>query len=319
VMFLAGTLSILFMVSDATLFVSIVTPEQYVDGQSLNYGSRALSFLGGPSVAGVLVQLVSAPVTVLFDALSFVGSALFLTRIRPAEPPPAAGGAGSVLAGARFIAGSPIVRSLLIACSLVNFFNLMWGALYAYYALRVLHFQPYMLGLLLAVAAAGGMLGTLVTKRVAARIGIGWAFLLGCLLFTAPAVMYPAAAGFSRPVALTVLFAAEFWIGFGVMMLDIAIGAISAAVIPDTLRSRVTGAFQAANYGVRPFGALAGGLLGTVLGLRSALWIAAIGGILGCLVMLPTALPRYRMPVAGVANAAEGDNIVGDILATGEK
>jgi len=81
----------------------------------------------------------------------------------------------------------------------------------------------------------------------------------------------------------------------------------------------VTGAFQAANYGVRPFGALAGGLLGTVLGLRSALWIAAIGGILGCLVMLLTAVPRYRMPDAGVADVSEGDNVLGDILATGEK
>ena len=58
------------------------------------------------------------------------------------------------------------------------------------------------------------------------------------------------------------LFAAEFVSGFGVMVLDISIGAIFAAVIPDTLRSRVTGAFQAVNYGTRPLGALLGGLLG---------------------------------------------------------
>jgi MFS family permease len=84
------------------------------------------------------------------------------------------------------------------------------------------------------------------------------------------------------------------------MMLDITIGSIFAQVIPDTLRSRVTGAFQAVNYGTRPLGALLGGLLGTVIGLRSALWIAAAGGILGCLLLLPSPLPKYRMPaVAG--------------------
>ena len=74
VTFAAGTLSIVFNVSDATLFVSIVPPERYVDGQSLIYGSRALSFVGGPSIGGVLVQLLSAPFAVVADALSFLGS-----------------------------------------------------------------------------------------------------------------------------------------------------------------------------------------------------------------------------------------------------
>ena len=61
VTFGAGTLSILFNVSDATLFVSIVAPERYLDGQSLIYGSRALSFMGGPSIGGLLVQVFTAP------------------------------------------------------------------------------------------------------------------------------------------------------------------------------------------------------------------------------------------------------------------
>src|ERR1019366_1312448 len=67
VTFGAGTLSILFTVSDGTMFVSIVTPEQYVDGQSLMYGSRALSFVGGPSLGGVLVQVLSAPAAIAVD------------------------------------------------------------------------------------------------------------------------------------------------------------------------------------------------------------------------------------------------------------
>ena len=92
VTFGAGTLSMMFNVSDATLFVSIVAPEQYVDGQSLIYGSRALSFVGGPSVGGVLVQALSAPFAVAADALSFLGSAFFLGRIQPAEPPPTTAG-----------------------------------------------------------------------------------------------------------------------------------------------------------------------------------------------------------------------------------
>jgi hypothetical protein len=80
------------------------------------------------------------------------------------------------------------------------------------------------------------------------------------------------------------------------MVLDISIGSIFAAVIPDHLRARVTGAFQAVNYGTRPAGALAAGGLGTLIGLRPTLWLAAGGATLGFLWLLPSPLSRFRMP-----------------------
>jgi MFS family permease len=294
VTFAAGTLSLMFNVSDGTLFVSIVAENQYMDGQSLIYGSRALSFVGGPSIGGVLVQVLSAPLTIVADALSFLGSAFFLSRIRPAEPAADDAG-GSVLAGARFIARSPLARASLISAATVNFFNLMFNALYLLYAVRVLHLRPGLVGGLLGVAAVGGLLGAMITKRTAARIGAGWTYTAGCLLFTAPLVLWPLAHG-GRWQILGMLFAAEFGCGFGLMLLDISIGAIFAAVIPDTLRARVTGAFQAVNYGVRPLGALLGGLLGSTFGLRPALWVATLGGVAGAALVLFTALPRYRLP-----------------------
>ncbi len=297
VTFAAGTLSIVFNVSNATLFVSIVPPERYVDGQSLIYGSRALSFVGGPSVGGVLVQLLSAPFAIVADALSFVGSAFFLSRIRPAEPPTDQG-RGAITAGVRFIAGSRIVRASLIAVATINFFNLLFNALYLLYAVRVLHVRPGVLGVVLGVAALGGLLGAALTKRIAARIGAGWAYTFGCLLFTAPLAGWPLARG-GMTAVLGILFVSEFLVGFGLMVLDITIGAIFAAVIPDTLRARVTGAFQAVNYGTRPVGALVGGLLGTTIGLRDALWVGVIGGVVGALLVLASPLPRFRMPDAG--------------------
>jgi len=240
------------------------------------------------------VQALSAPVAVAADALSFLGSAFFLGRIRPAEPP-TDDGQGSVTAGARFIAGSALVRASLIAVATINFFNLMFAALYLLYAVRVLHIKAGVVGVLIGAAAVGALLGSVVTKRIAARIGIGWAYTAGCLLFTAPLLLWPLAHG-GHWLVLAMLFAAEFGSGFGVMVLDISIGAIFAAVIPDTLRSRVTGAFQAVNYGTRPLGALLGGLLGSVIGLRPALWVAVLGGVTGFALLLPTPLPRYRLP-----------------------
>jgi MFS family permease len=291
VTFAAGTLSILFNVSDATMFVSIVEPERYVDGQALIYGSRALSFMGGPSIGGLLVQVFTAPFAVIADALSFLGSAFFLSRIRPPEPP-ADPGKGAVTAGVRFIVTSPVVRAALIGVATINFFNLMFSALFMLYAVRTLHVRPGVLGLVLGAGAVGGVLGSLVTKRVAARAGVGRAYVAGGLAFTAPLLLVPLA---RPPLTLETLITAEFLSGFGVMMLDISIGAIFAAMIPDALRSRVTGAFQAVNYGTRPLGALLGGLLGATLGVRPALWVATAGGVIGALLMIPSPLPGYRM------------------------
>jgi MFS family permease len=103
---------------------------------------------------------------------------------------------------------------------------------------------------------------------------------------------------------LLMLFAAEFASGFGVMVLDISIGAIFAMVIPDTMRSRVSGAFQAINYGTRPAGALLGGALGASAGLRPALWVAVAGGAAGALLLLPSPLPGFRMPTGLPADDA---------------
>ena len=293
----AGALSTLFTVCDGSVSVAIMPDDQYVEGTSLVYGSRAFSFVGAPSLGGLLVQALSAPFAIAADALSFLGSAFFLRRIKPAEAPAAGGGRGALSAGARFILGSPIVRAALISASVINFFDFVFAALFVLYATRSLHVRPGVLGLVLGAAAVGGVLGSLITRRLAGRIGIGWAYVAGAVMFPAPLALVPLARGPGLPV-LGLLFAAEFLSGFGVMMLDISIGSIFAVVIPAELRARVSGAFQAVNYGTRPLGALAGGVLGTLIGLRPTLWIAVIGGGSGFLWVLRSPLPRFRMPPA---------------------
>jgi len=304
VVFAAGTLSILFNVADQALFVSIVAPAQYVDGQSLVYGSRAMSFVVGPSLGGLLTQLLTAPFAIVADALSFLGSAFFLRRIDPVEPP-ADEGKGGVTEGLRFIIHSPIVRASLIGVAVVNFFNLMFFALVMLYAVRVLHVSAGLLGLILGCGAFGGVLGAAVTKAVAARIGVGLAYIIGAFWFTAPLALVPLApvppaAGHGAHGAslavIAMLFGAEFLSGFGVMLLDISIGSIFASVIPDAVRSRVGGAFSAINYGTRPLGALLGGLLGAAVGLQPALWVAVTGGVVGAALLVPSPLPRFRLP-----------------------
>lgn len=295
-----GTFGVLFQVSDPALLVALLRPGEYVIGNSLVYGSRAFSFVGGPSLGGILVQALSAPFALLADAVSFLGSAFFLARVRPAEPPPDRPGKGALAAGARFMLREPIVRASLASAATINLFNFMFFALFLLYATRALHVRPGVLGLVLGAGAVGGVLGSVAARRIEAAVGVGWAYVIGCVMFPLPLILVPLAAG-PAPLVLGMLFAAEFLSGFGVMVLDISIGAMFAVAIPDRVRSRVTGAFQAVNYGTRPLGSLAGGALGSVIGLRPALWVATAGGVLAAGWLVRSPVPGFRMPVAGIA------------------
>jgi MFS family permease len=166
VAFLMGTLSVLFFVSYSTLFVSLVPRDQYVEGESLLNGSRALSFVAGPSVGGLLVQTITAPFALVADAVSYVCSALLLGRISPTEPPVEQSVRGHILAGMRFILRSPIVRSSLAATATINFFNFVFFALFILYATRALDVEPGTLGAILGAGALGGVIGSLVTGRL---------------------------------------------------------------------------------------------------------------------------------------------------------
>jgi MFS family permease len=293
VAFLTGTLSVLFSVSHSTLFVSIVSRERYVEASSLLYGSRAFAFVAGPSLGGFLVQVLTAPVALVADAASFLASAAFLGRISPTEPPTEQPERGSVRAGARWILQAPIVRAALAATVTINFFNLMFAALFVLYATRALQVPPGTLGVVLGAGAVGSILGALVIGRLSRRLGIGPAFCLGCLLFPAPLLLVPLAGG-PRPLVLTLLFIAEFGSGLGVMVLDISISSILAALIPDRLRARVSGAYLTVNYGVRPVGSLVGGALASTIGLRPTLWIATVGALTGVLWLLWSPVPRLK-------------------------
>jgi predicted MFS family arabinose efflux permease len=186
----------------------------------------------------------------------------------------------------------------LCAAATINFFEFAFLALFMLFAVRKLHIQPGVLGLVLGAGAVGGVLGAAATKRLAQAIGLGWTCVLGSILFTTPLLLVPLAGG-PRGLVLGMLFLAEFGSGVGVTVLDISLGSIFAAVIPDALRARVTGAFQAVNFGTRPIGALAAGGVATLIGLRPTLWLAAVGASLGVFWLLSSPLPKFR--IAGKA------------------
>jgi MFS family permease len=298
--FAIGTLTVFYEVADGSLFASVVGRQDYIAGNSLTNGARAMSFMAGPSAGGVLVQLLTAPFALVADVLSYLGSALLLTRIAPPENAGSApeGGGLRIGSGLAFVFRSAVLRPLLLGVSVINLFNYVFHALLILYVTTVLGISPGLLGALFGIASIGGLVGAAVTGPLTRRFGIGPVVVLGYVAFPLPLVLIPLAAG-PRPVVIGVLLAAEFLSSLGVMILDIGGGSLQTAATPVSRLSLVKGAQRTVNYGVRPIGALLGGALGELIGVHATLWIGAVGAVAGVLFVVFSPVPLLReLPIA---------------------
>jgi MFS family permease len=298
IFFGVGSLSVVFDIAWNTLFVAIARREQYVEANSLLNVSRSLSSVGGPALGGVLIQVFSAPIALVADALSFLGSALFLTRVEATEAPVEhdPGSIRSQLsAGLTFLVRDPIIRPSVLSVATMNLFNYCFQGLFVLYVIRYLGVEPGVLGIALGVGAVGSVLGALVSARIGRRFGIGRAWVAGLIIFPGATILVPVA-GPDLPMAaiLALLFAAEFVSGFGVMILDINGGSMLFARTPDRIRGRANGAFRFVNMGVRPIGAVIGGVLGGVFGVRETLLVVTVAQLLGVLWLIGSPIPGLR-------------------------
>ena len=296
VAFAVGTFAVMFEVSWMTLFVSVVPRRDFVDANSKLSLSRSVSFVTGPSMAGFLVQLLTAPVTLLLDAFSYLGSALFLSRIRAEEPPVEQDSNGvlrSLRDGMRFVLRDELIRADLACAATINLFNFVFHAIFILYATKELGVAPGTLGVALGAGAVGGILGALVAPRLERAIGIGRSVVIGAVLFPAPLILVPLASGSELQLGL-ILGAAEFFSSVGVMIFDVSAASMTFLRTPDRIRSRTAGTFRFVNYGIRPIGALLGGALGTAIGLQTTLWIGVLGALAGVVWLFASPIPRLR-------------------------
>jgi MFS family permease len=282
---LAGFGQVLYQTAYPSFFVSLVRRDQFLEANSLLSTTRSISYIAGPAVAGVLIEVLTAPVAIVVDACSFVVSAVLIRRVEVTEVEVDHADETSLLhrsrEGMTFVLRHPYLRASLGCATTINFFNLMGSALVLLFASRELGLSAGVIGLVFGVGASGGLVGAVVARHVSRLIGVGWTIAVGSVLFSAPMAALPLAGG-STWSKVVVLASVEFVSGVGVMCFDINLNSLMTAVTPDAMRSRVIGAFTSINYGIRPVGAILGGILGDLLGVRPTLVVAGLGGMIAC-------------------------------------
>lgn len=309
VAFLMGWLSIVQLVAVATIvglagvvsqtaymnfFVKVVDSDDMVAANSAGSTSRSAASLAGPPLAGWLITVLSAPIVVVLDCCSYLVSALTLAGLRIDEPEPVRRDT-SVFAEAReglqVLLGSRWLRPILICTTVMNLANFAIIAILLVYASRELHLNAAAIGTAQGIGSAGALIGAIVTTRLARRLGLFRVALIGTVLFSLPFIavaLLPGTLSTGRTVAL---FAA-CWVvvAGGITLYDITINSVLVKLIPTDMRGRLVGAFSSINYGIRPIGALLGGVSAEVFGTRGTILAAAVVGSLAV-------IPLWRSPL----------------------
>ena len=177
--FAVGVLTVFFDVSYQSFLPSLVEREQLLEGNAKLEVSRSGTQLAGPGIAGALIAAITAPVAVLVDAISFLGSATFLFAIRKQEaaaPTRAERRAGpgmkeEVKEGLRWVLGNRYLRWIAASTATFNLFASIIFSIFLVFAVRELDLGPGTIGLIFAVANVGYLVGALVSNKLARRFG----------------------------------------------------------------------------------------------------------------------------------------------------
>jgi MFS family permease len=298
VAFGVGTMTVVSEVAHYAYVPSLVGRERLTESNSRLQVSYSAAAAAGPGLAGALVQLLSAPVAVLADAMSFLISAALLRSIRRPEPPPVRSDAGlpmrrSIADGMRKLLGHPLLRAIIVASVPITFFTSGFLALYVLYATRELGLGPATIGLIFAAGGVGAISGAMLARRAAAHFGVGPAIIGGWVLAAAGALLVPLAVG-PTVVVVVILALSKAFEGVTDTVANIHQWSLRQVVTPDHLAGRVTAGHRFAVYGAGAAGALVGGALGTALGLRPALFLCAVGALLSPLLAVFSPLRRLR-------------------------
>ena len=282
---LTGALTVFFDVADQSYLPVLVSREHLVEGNSKLEMSRSVAQITGPGVAGVLVQLFTAPLAVAVDAASFLASVLFLLFIRAPEPPPVRHADapnsiwGELREGLAVVLGNPLLRSIAGCTGTSNLFSNAMFAVYVLYLTRELNIPPALLGLILAAAGPGALLGALIAGRVAARFGLGTTIIASSLIGATANLLVPLASG---PIVVIagMLMLSQLISGTTNPVYNINQVSLRQAITPDRVQGRMNASMRFLVWGTIPIGALLGGGLGEAFGLRPTLLAMAACGLL---------------------------------------
>jgi MFS family permease len=308
VAFAMGVLSVFFDVSYLAYLPSLVERRQLGTANSKLEATRSAAQVVGPGAAGILVDAITAPVAILVDGASYLFSALFVWRIERPDRREEVAPRGRLLPqlreGLAYVLRHPYLRALTLSTGGWNLCaNIGFGILLVY-MVRTLGLSPAVVGVLIAFAGAGSIVGALAAARVADRFGLGRTMVWPAIVSSATFFLVPLAPRENPEVFLLASFLLGSFFG---MLFNVTQLTFRQAITPERLQGRMNAVVRFMYWGPQPAGFALGGVLAAMIGLRPTLFVSAVGATLVFLPLLAHPIRKLTIIPEPVPEAALAD------------
>jgi hypothetical protein len=327
-----GAATALFQITDVAYLPQLIGRGRLTEGNAKLETTEAVAEITGPASAGVLISALGAPIAVVLDALSYVWSAIMLGRIRGGDADPAAAAAADAAAagsapalslhaadtsamrtgedfriGMRAVFGHPLVRPLILTLMMWSVTGGFFSALYAPFCLRALGLPTSTFGIVIAMGGVGALGGAMLARSLARVLGVGRTLIATATLSLAFSLFIPIA-GLGAPRSITIGFLVLhqlFGDGFAVAYVILAV-TLRQTVLPRGVLGRANAAIHVSTTGMLVVSAVIAGILASLVGIRTAMWIGTLIGLAAPVLLWP--LRRLRdMPSGDTAAIGAAD------------
>ncbi len=299
VTFVEGCLGSLFNAAYPAYVPSLIGVDRVVEGNSKLATSSSLAEIGGPGLAGALVQVFSAPFAILVDAVSFGVSALSLVFIRTPEPPRPARTEATpirqeIVEGLRLVLHHRILFAIAMRSVVAHVAGSFFGVLYTIYLIDDLHLTPFLLGVVVSAGGVGALVGSLFASRVIRSLGLGPALIWTAVGASVVGILTPLAQG--PLVVATLMVLIPQLVGDGLQTIEgVAELSLIQGLSPDRILGRVNATLEVFSHGIAyPIGALTAAAVAGEIGVRGGIAIGWAGMAASILFLVLSPLPRIR-------------------------
>lgn len=286
----AAVLTTFFDAADNAYLPTIVERERLVEANSALAASGSVAEFAGFGVAGALVQLLTGPITILIDVVTYLVSAALLFSVRHPEPPPPPREErepvlDEIRHGIRLVLNDPVLRTFAGAQMLMSTLWGIFGATWFLFALRELDVSPTMIGVIAGVGGASSFIGAVLASRSTRRWGVGPVAIGAMLLAALGNLLIPLAPAGLPFVAILFLLWQQLVADSAVTVYDVTETSVLQSRVADRELGRVVSTFHVGSAAAQLSATLLAGVLAEIIGLRLTSLLAPVGALLAAAIL----------------------------------
>jgi Na+/melibiose symporter-like transporter len=290
-----GVAQVFFQTAYTAYLPLLLPPEDRAEGNAKLQGSASAAQISGLGAGGALAQLLGVTGGMAVNAGTFVISLLCLGGIRHRESEAPAKERRAlrqeIAEGLRLVAADPWLRWFTVFGASSNIALTGYQSIAVVFLVQRIGLGATAVGLMVAAASLGGVLGAFAGRRLGARIGTARAMLLLELCLPGFALLIPLTSAGS---GVWLYLAGGGCVSLGIVGGNVLKAGFQQQYCPPRLLGRVSASASFLNFGSIPLGAVLAGSLASGLGLTPAMWVMTAGVPLASLILLASPLRHYR-------------------------